>query len=57
MAIARLLQYVIPFEWCEASATKALELVPEFDEGEWHCVERDDLRDVFRIWHLVGDYH
>ena len=56
MILSRLLYYPVSYMECSGNAVKALECVPEFKDGEWHTVERDDLHDMFKIWHLVGDY-
>ncbi len=52
----RLLQYIVSFEECEGSACKAISMYP-IDMNKWYAVERDDARDVFHIWFLVGDYN
>ena len=57
MNMARLLYYPVSFMECGANANKAIECVPKFREGEWYAVERDDARDIFKIWHIIGDYH
>jgi hypothetical protein len=52
--MARLLQYLVPYEECEANPVKAVELYP-IDTSKWYALERDDRRDCFHIWFIVGD--
>lgn len=51
----RLLQYLVTYEECGGKACVAVDSYP-IDKSKWYAVERDDARDVFHIWFLVGDY-
>ncbi len=56
MSLPRLLYYPVTYQECGANEARALELVPLKDE-EWFVVERDELHDLFKIWHIIGEYH
>lgn len=55
--MTRLLYYPVSYFQCGGSEVKAMELVPAFRGDKWYCVERDDCHDMFKIWHIIGDYH
>ncbi len=53
--MTRLLYYPVSYMECGGSEDEAIKSVPLKDD-EWFVVECDECADMFKIWHIIGDY-